>query len=86
MITFIPNLDSLLWSFKTIKTFDTHEDLKAFVADHFNRFHSFVGKTDSACRPADVVLSDPISVKPFICWKNYRSVHVGGLTVGHCGE
>ena len=86
MIKFIPKLDTLLWSFKSIEYFDSHEDLKSFIAHQRTLFCRFIGKVDKCFHPSDVVLSDPLPQNPFICWKNYRSVHVDGIIVGHCGE
>ena len=86
MIKYIPNLDTLLWSFKSIEYFDTHEDLRSFIANQRTLFCRFVGKIDKCFRPSDVTLSDPLTPDPFVCWKNYRSVHVDGITVGFCGE
>lgn len=86
MIKYIPSLDTLLWSFKSIEYFDTHEDLKAFIALQRTLFCRFVGKVDKCFHPSDVVLSDPLPQNPFIFWENYRSVHVDGIIVGHCGE
>ena len=86
MIKYIPNLDTLLWSFKSIEYFDTLEDLKFFIADQRTRFCRFIGRLDKSFRSADVTLSDPLSHNPVVCWKNYRSVIVDGITVGHCGE
>ena len=86
MIKYIPNLDTLLWSFKSIEYFDTHEDLKSFIADQRTRFCRFIGMIDKSFDPADVTLSDPLSPDSLICWNNYRSVMVDGITVGFCGE
>lgn len=86
MIKYIPDLDSLLWSFKSIEYFDTLEDLKFFIADQRTRFCRFIGRLDKSFQSADVTLSDPMVTHPFVCWKNYRSVIVDGITVGHCGE
>jgi len=86
MIKYIPNLDTLLWSFKSIEYFDTHEDLKSFIADQRTLFCRFVGKIEKSFQASDVILSDPLAMDPFVCWKNYRSVRVDGITVGFCGE
>lgn len=84
MIHFIPNLDSLLWSRKSIQLFDSDEDLRLFVSDQRTRFCHFVGRPDSFC-PHDVRL-DETAPDPFIRWSNYRSVTIDGVTVGFCGE
>ena len=86
MIKYLPNMDSLLWSFKSIEYFDSHDDLKSFVADQRTRFLRFIGKMDSFFLPSDVSFSDPLVPAPFIYWKNYRSVNIDGITVGFCGE
>lgn len=86
MVKYIPNLDSLLWSFKSIQYFDSHDDLKAFIADQRTRFFRFIGMLDKSFSPSDVILSGPLAPDPFVRWNNYHSVHVDGVTVGFCGE
>ena len=86
MIKYLPNMDSLLWSFKSIEYFDSYDDLKSFIADQRTRFLRFIGKIDKSFQPADVTLSDPLAPYPFIYWKNYRRVIIDNITVGFCGE
>ena len=50
MIKYLPNMDSLLWSFKSIEYFDSYDDLKSFIADQRTRFLRFIGKIDKSLR------------------------------------
>ena len=86
MIKYIPNLDTLLWSFKSIEYFETMEEFKSFIADQRSRFCRFIGRPDKSFTPGDVTLSDPLAPDPLVCWDNYRSVHVDGVVIGYCGE
>ena len=85
MIRYMPNLDSLLWSLKSIEYFESIDDLKAFISDQRTRFCHAIGLTDRIFHSHDVHLSDVIP-DPLMCWKNYRRVIIDGITVGHCGE
>lgn len=85
MIRYKPNLDSLLWSLKSIEYFDNIDDLKAFVSDQRTRFCHAIGRTDRFFHSHDVHFSDVIP-DSFLRWKNYRCVIIDGITVGHCGE
>ena len=86
MIRYIPNLDTYLWAKKSLVYFDTIDELKHYIADQRTRFCRFIGRMDKTFRSVDVTFSDPLIPDPFICWKNYRSITVDGITVGYCGE
>ena len=85
MIRYMPKLDSLLWSRKSLEYFDTVEDLKAFISDQRTRFCRFIGKPEKSFLPEDVTLADLLD-DLFMGWKHYRSVTIDGITVGYCGE
>ena len=85
MIRYIPNLDSILWSRKSIEYFDTLGDLKRYIADQRTLFCHFIGRTDRFFHPHDVQLAKG-PPDPFMRWNNYRGVFVDGITVGYCGE
>ena len=85
MIRYIPNLDSILWSRKSIVYFDSIDDLKAFISEQRTLFCHFIGRTDRSFRPHDVQLSN-VAPDPFIRWNNYCGVIIDGITVGYCGE
>ena len=85
MIRYIPNLDSIIWSRKSIEYFDSIDDLKAFISEQRTLFCHFVGRTDRFFHPHDVQLAK-VPPDPFMRWNNYRGVIVDGITVGYCGE
>lgn len=85
MIRYIPNLDSILWSRKSIEYFDSIDDLKAFISEQRTLFCHFIGRTDRFFHPHDVQLAK-VPPDPFMRWNNYRGVFVDGITVGYCGE
>ena len=85
MIRYIPNLDSLLWSLKSIEYFDSVDELKAFISDQRTRFCHFIGRTDRSFHPHDVQLAK-VQPDPFMRWNNYHGVIIDGITVGYCGE
>ena len=85
MIRYIPNLDSILWSRKSIEYFDSIDDLKAFISEQHTLFCHFIGRTDRFFHPHDVQLAK-VPPDPFMRWNNYRGVIVDGITVGYCGE
>lgn len=83
MIRYMPRLDSMLWSKKSIEYFDTPDDLKAFVADQRTRFCRFIGKEKSFV-PEDVELQSDRD--RLWGWKNYCNVVLDGIIIGFCGE
>ena len=85
MIRYMPNLDSLLWSLKSIEYFDSVDDLKAFISDQRTRFCHAIGRTDRFFHPHDVQLAK-VPPDPFMRWNNYHGVIIDGITVGYCGE
>ena len=85
MIRYMPNLDTLLWSLKSIEYFDTAEDLKDYIADQRTRFFRFIGLPGRSFRPDDVSLTSPRH-DPVTGWRNCCSVIIDGITVGFCEE
>lgn len=83
MIYYMPKLDSMLWSRKSIEYFDTPDDLKAFVADQRTRFFHFIG-SDKSFLPEDVELKSDID--RLWGWKNFCNVVLDETTIGFCGE
>lgn len=85
MVTYMPALDSILWSLKSIEYFETVEDLKTFIAEQRTRLHSFLGRSE-AFRPDDVLLHRSHELDYLQIWTHHHKVTVGGVTVGYCGE
>ena len=85
MIRYIPNLDSPLWSRKSIEYFDSIDDMKSFISDQRTRFCHAIGRKDRFFHPHDVQLAK-VPPDPFMRWNNYHGVIIDGITVGYCGE
>ena len=85
MIIYIPALDSILWSLKSIEYFETVEDLKTFIAEQRTRIQRFIGKQE-AFRPDDVLIHRSHDLDYLKFWSHHNKVTIGGVTVGYCGE
>jgi len=85
MIRYMPALDSMLWSLKSIEYFETVEDLKTFIAEQRTRIQRFIGKPESF-RPDDVLIRCSHDLDYLKFWSLHNKVTVGGVTVGYCGE
>lgn len=83
MIRYMPNLESYLWSKKSLEYFDTIDDLKEFVVDHRNKVCRYVGRK-VLYRTSDVKLISDRDV--LMGWTNYHNVVLDGRTEGFCGE
>ena len=83
MIRYMPNLESALWSRKSLLYFDTLEEMTAFVVDQRNKFCRYIGKQIH-------FIHDDVELQPakdhFYGWENYCRVIIGGILVGFCGE
>lgn len=85
MVRFIPHMDSSLWARKSIREFETIDDLRLYIADHVSRISHFIG-TNQYYRPKDVILLFLRDIDPILKWRNYHSVTVNGKIIGYCGE
>ena len=85
MIIYMPALDSILWSLKSIEYFETVEDLKTFIAEQRTRIQRFIGKQE-AFRPDDVLIHRSHDLDYLKFLSRHNKVTVGGVTVGYCGE
>ena len=84
MIRYIPNLESGLWSRKCIRTFETVDDLKNYIAKKITRICRYIGE-DKLYHANDVELLS--AGKDLIMgWTNYCSVILDGRIIGFCGE
>jgi len=84
MIKYLPNLDSGLWSRKCIRTFDTIEDLKHYIARKITRNCRYIGE-DKMYHADDVEL-ETAGHDPIMGWTNYCSIILDGRLIGFCGE
>lgn len=84
MIKYLPNLDSGLWSRKCIRTFETVDDLKNYIARKITRICQYIGE-DKLYHANDVELLS--AGKDLIMgWENYCSIILDGRLIGYCGE
>ena len=84
MIRFIPNVEPL-WARKSQRLFESHDDMKAFVADKVTRIAHYIG-SDRDFLPDDVEIRTMYDFHPTLCLKNCYKVILAGRTIGFCGE
>ena len=85
MIRYMPNLDSLLWSRKSMEYFNTLDELKSFIADQRTRFYSFIGMPKTY-QPEQVQLIAGTGHDLITGFVNCCSVILDGHLLGFCGE
>ena len=84
-INFKPKCSSILWGMKNIRTFDSIDHMKLYVADQKNRINRFVGSKNQY-EPDDVELTKAAEYDRLTGWKNCFDVVLDGQTLGYCGE
>ena len=85
MINYIPAMDSLLWSRKCQRTFQTLDDLKRHIADQRTAISRYIGKP-AEFHPDDVEIHTMYDFHPVFGLKNCYIVKLAGRTIGYCGE
>lgn len=86
MIRYMPLLDSLLWSRKSMEYFNTLDELKFFIADQRTRFYSFIGKPEKTYLPEQVQLIAGTDHDLITGFTNCCSVVLDGHLLGYCGQ
>ena len=84
MIKFSPVRRTMSESLKEEKVFCSVYELENYVLDRYNKAAMFIGHNPVSL--SDLVITDPSGDDVSIGYKNVRSVFIGSLKIGFCGE
>lgn len=84
MIKYSPVRKSTSESLKEEKIFSSISELEDYVLDHCNKCAAFIGS--SPVHLGDLTITDASGDDMTIGYRNIRSVFIGSLKIGFCGE
>ena len=86
MIKYMPKLDSMLWSLKSIEYFNSADELKQCIADQRTMFYRFIGVKNRIIHPRDIIIERIADRDVITGWENCHSIAINGKVVGIYGE